>query len=314
MTFVPGVARAQGDKATAEALFAEGRRLMSRGDYATACQKFAASYKLDPGVGTSLNLADCYEKSGRTASAWAEFRDAAAAARRAGSTEREQVARSRADALEKNLARLTIIERIAHHEQQIARDGVAIDRAVLGTAVPVDPGDHLVEVSAPGKKKWSKPVDVRPGAQIVVELPELEAETPAAAGGARTVSSGDYAASSSSKGNTQKVVAVVAGGVGVVGLVVGTVFGLQATSRWSDAKRRCSNPPSGCDDEGVRLGEDAQSAATLSTIGFAVGAAGIAAGTILWLTAPSPSRDLRGSAASIGVGFDGQKFLLRGAF
>lgn len=287
---------------------------MSRGDYATACQKFAASHKLDPGVGTSLNLADCYEKSGRTASAWAEFRDAAAAARRAGSKEREQVARTRADSLEKNLARLTIIERIAHHEQQISRDGAVIDRAVLGTAVPVDPGDHLVEVSAPGKKKWSKPVDVRPGAQIVVELPELEAETQTA-GAAGAAPSSDYAGSSSSKGGTQKVVALVAGGVGVVGLVVGTVFGLQATSKWSDAKGRCANPPSGCDDEGVRLGDDARSAATLSTVGFAVGAVGVAAGTILWLTAPSPSRDLRGSAAtSIGVGFDGQKFLLRGSF
>jgi uncharacterized protein HemY len=83
------VALAQGDKATAEALFAEGRRLMSSGNYATACQKFAASQKLDPALGTSLNLADCYDKSGRTASAWAESRDAAAAAHRVGSKDRE---------------------------------------------------------------------------------------------------------------------------------------------------------------------------------------------------------------------------------
>ena len=86
--FTPRVAAAQGDKATAEALFAEGRRLMSSGDYKTACPKFAASQKLDPGLGTSLNLADCYEKLGKTASAWAEFRDAAAAAHRVGSKER----------------------------------------------------------------------------------------------------------------------------------------------------------------------------------------------------------------------------------
>src|SRR5690348_15501816 len=82
------VARAEGDKATAEALFSEGRRLMASGDYAAACEKFAASQKHDPGLGTSLNLADCYEKSGRTASAWAEFRDAASAAHRVGSKDR----------------------------------------------------------------------------------------------------------------------------------------------------------------------------------------------------------------------------------
>src|SRR5687768_6154338 len=94
VAFAPRLASAQGDKATAEALFAEGRRLMSSGDFKTACPKFAASQKLDPGLGTSLNLADCYEKSGKTASAWAEFRDAAAAAHRVGSKDREQVARA----------------------------------------------------------------------------------------------------------------------------------------------------------------------------------------------------------------------------
>ena len=182
---------------------------------------------------------------------------------------------------------------------------------MLGTAVPVDPGDHLVEVSAPGKKKWSKPVDVRPGAQIVVELPELEADSSSAASGVAT--SGDYATSSGNRGSSQKIVAAAVGGVGVVGLVLGSVFGLKASSNWSDAKSQCTNYPNGCSEEGVRLGDDAKGAATVSTIGFAVGVAGIAGGAILWFTAPSGSRE-RASADSLGVGFDGQKFVLRGAF
>ena len=180
-------------------------------------------------------------------------------------------------------------------------------------AVPVDPGDHLVEVSAPGKKKWSKPVDVRPGAQIVVELPELESE--AAAPGSSVALSSDDATPRGRRGSTQKIVAVAVGGVGVVGVVIGSVFGLKASSNWSDAKDHCSNFPNGCGAEGVRLGEDANSAATVSTIGFAVGVAGIAGGTILWLTAPSGSGERASAKApSLGVGFDGQRFLLRGAF
>src|SRR5262249_41226110 len=147
-------ARADADKATAEALFAEGRRLMAAGDYEAACPKLAASQKLDPGVGTMLNLADCHEKSGKTASAWVEFREVISSARAAGSKEREQLARTRAAALEKKLARLTITVDGAGAKVQVTRDGVAIDHAAFGTAVPVDPGKHVVEATAPGKKGW----------------------------------------------------------------------------------------------------------------------------------------------------------------
>src|SRR5262245_8870421 len=100
--FSESVVRAQDamNKATAEALFADGRRLVGAGDYAAACPKFAASQKLDPGVGTALNLADCYERMGRWASAWAEFRSAASAAHTVGAREREELAGGRAQALE----------------------------------------------------------------------------------------------------------------------------------------------------------------------------------------------------------------------
>src|SRR6266542_1094605 len=172
-----GDAQAQVDKPTAEALFAEGRRLMAAGNYAAACPKFAASQRLDPGVGTMLNLADCYEKTGMTASAWATFREAASAARGAGSREREQVARERADALEKSLARVNItIDAKDARDMQVKRDGIALEPAALGTPVPVDPGKHVIEVSAPGKKKWTQTVDVRPAAQIAVRVPELAAD------------------------------------------------------------------------------------------------------------------------------------------
>src|SRR5579883_326916 len=63
------------DKATAEALFNEGKRLMNERKFGEACPKFLASQKLDPGVGTQLNLAVCYEANGQTASAWATFKE-----------------------------------------------------------------------------------------------------------------------------------------------------------------------------------------------------------------------------------------------
>src|SRR6188508_1232334 len=71
-------------RAAAEALFIEGRRLVAEGKTAEGCAKFAESQALDPGVGTLLNLARCYERIGRTASAWTTYREAASRAQAAG--------------------------------------------------------------------------------------------------------------------------------------------------------------------------------------------------------------------------------------
>src|SRR5688500_5437698 len=99
--------RAQAPDRKADELFAEGRRLMARGDYDQACPKFAEAERLRHGVGTLLNLADCYERLGKTASASRVFLEAAAAAH-AASDARVEIARDRARALEGRLLRLTI--------------------------------------------------------------------------------------------------------------------------------------------------------------------------------------------------------------
>src|SRR5690242_6612861 len=78
-------AGAQGaDLAAAQSLFDAAKQLVAQGKHAEACPKFLASFKLDPKPGTAVNLADCYEKTGQIASAWARFQEAAALAQRAG--------------------------------------------------------------------------------------------------------------------------------------------------------------------------------------------------------------------------------------
>src|SRR5580658_1649767 len=73
------VAQAQQPSA-AETLFEQGRELLATGKLVEACDKFAESQKLDPAVGTLLNLGDCYAKRGMTATAWATFMLAASTA------------------------------------------------------------------------------------------------------------------------------------------------------------------------------------------------------------------------------------------
>ncbi len=111
LALAPAVARAQSasDQAAATALFKQGRDLMAAGKYADACPKLAESQRLDPGAGTLLNLATCYEKNGQLASAWTTYQDAASAAQKAGEGERVKAARAKVAALEPTLPTLTIV-------------------------------------------------------------------------------------------------------------------------------------------------------------------------------------------------------------
>src|SRR5271166_1041789 len=85
--------------ARADALFTAARQLRDAGLYEDACPKFAQTEEIEPGVGVMLYLADCYQHTGHSAKAWAEFRKAERLARDR-SDKRADVAKARADALE----------------------------------------------------------------------------------------------------------------------------------------------------------------------------------------------------------------------
>ena len=125
---VSSVSSAQTSQAAiAETLFNEGRALLEKKDFDAACPKFLESQRIDPNTATALNLAHCYEKAGKTASAWGAFREAAALARRNNFPERAKTAVSRAQQLEPLLAKVTIMA-----AGEAPAPTVKIDRTVLG--------------------------------------------------------------------------------------------------------------------------------------------------------------------------------------
>lgn len=168
--------------ATAQALFDQARQLMQQGKYAEACPKFAASQRLDPGVGTQFNLAACYEKLGKTASAWALYLEVAATCRKLGETKREKVARGRADALKPKLSKLEVdVPKTSQVDGlKVQRGSVDLGSALWGVSTPVDPGKVTISASAPGKKPWTGTVEVAAGASAKIAVPPL-ADAPAAA-------------------------------------------------------------------------------------------------------------------------------------
>lgn len=173
-TLCPSLAQAESsaaNKAMATQLFSDAQKLMAQGNYPAACGKFHESQRLDPELGTLLHLADCYQKTGKTASAWAAFNEGAQIAAKRGD-KRARIARQRAAALEAKLAHLTIqVSGGGAAGLQVRLDGEVIGRPVWNTSVPADPGPHTIDVTATGRQARHYKVTIAPSAskQVVVE-------------------------------------------------------------------------------------------------------------------------------------------------
>jgi hypothetical protein len=273
------------ERAMAEALFQQAKKLGAAGDLEKACKKFEESFEHDPTLGTKLHSAACYEELGRTASAWAAFSEAAAMALTAGDSERETLAKERVAKLEKQLPRLILEVPDSVEGMQVEVDGQNLSS--FGTALPIDPGSHRIKVFAPGYESWETTITVAKGAGTdTLSVPALVSTKDS--GGARDGASKGASADGSVEfggSSTQRTVGFVVGGVGLVALAAGGYFGLQAQSKTEDADAHCSGKF--CTPRGLEGHDDAQQAALFSTIGFGVGIAGIATGTLLILTAKS---------------------------
>jgi hypothetical protein len=303
----------QDDKAAAEALYEAGKTLL-RTDVSAACDKFAASQELDPGVGTLLYLGACYERLGRVASAWAAFREAASYAHRSGQADRERTATERAARVEPRVPKLVIevgTESVAGLE--VRRDQKTVASAMLGVPIPLDPGSHTITADAPGKATWSATIDLVEGENKTVQIPQLGSDAvgpaasplapaPAALAANPTARAQPVASppepanppktpTSSPFTTTRGRAGFAIGSVGVATLAVGAYFGLRASSKWSEAKEHCVNLA--CDRPGIDLRDEAAFSGNVSTALVAVGAAAAATGVVLILTAPTGKGPMR---------------------
>jgi len=326
---VSPTASAQTDSATARVLFDEARQLAKNLQYEAACPKFEESYRLDPGMGTLFNLADCWEHIGRTASAWARFLEVADDAARTNESEREHIARSRADALLPKLSRVLVKVDSKDPGLDVVRDGHSLGSAQWGTAVPIDPGEHALEAKAPGKKNWSTTfVVTAQSPTVTVVVPPLEDEVtgaPSVSAPSKVVPVSEPQTQPSLVAPTirdlnhssrgQSTAGWVIGGVGVAGLALGAVFGLEVRSNNDKADSVCPSGNQCTSQDRTNFDNaitDARRARNLAALSFGVGGAALVTGTVLLLTAsPSKSTALLFSP-SVGDGRAGA--VLRGTF
>jgi hypothetical protein len=271
----PQPASATDARALAETLFFTARGLMEAGRYAEACGKLSESYRLDAAPGTLLNLAVCNEKIGKTASAWGEFRDALADARRMNRPDREKLATEHIATLEPDLSYLTIsvppLVRVVRGVE-VLRNGVPLQAAAWDTDLPVDPGEVEVVERAPLYKPKTLHVTVAAKqhatlAAVPLELAPIERPPVAFWTGKRT---------------TGVVLAVL----GVAAAGGASAFGILATN---DKKKSDDNCPTyagdlRCKQAGVDAMTKANTEAWLSNIGFGLAAVGVGLGAYFFFS------------------------------
>lgn len=262
-------------KAAADALFAEGRALASQGKYAEACEKFTESERFEPSAGTSLNMGECHEKLGRTASAYGAFGEAKRMAALRQDTEREAYAAERQAALEPHLSKIALSIPKQVLGVQVFLDGQALGPGAIGTAIPVDPGKHSVRAIASDKPAFEKVFEVQKGPlTMAVEVvfpgdkPAIEAWSPL------------------------RKVGLVVGATGVVSVLVGGGFGIGAIVKNNASKENCLPENAGsCSEEGVRLRNQAGTFADVSTGTLLAGGALVGVGMGLFFLAGSSAKE-----------------------
>ncbi len=285
----PARAQSAAERAQAQLLFDSARGLMREGKTAQACDAFAQSQQLEPTIGTQLNLAVCYEKLGKTASAWINFTQLQATARRSGQPERAEFAKKAADALAPKLSKVKIDVDASAEGLAVTLDGEPVLAQTWGLLLPVDPGQHTLEATAPAKKPWTKKISVGDEAdEVTVTVPALS-DAPAWAEPASDAAETEAAADDvESDGSLQVALGWTGLGVGVAAGGVGVLLRVLALSKDEESGEHCvPGDTSRCTQEGADLRDEAQALELGSIIAWAAGGALAVTGLVLVLTAPS---------------------------
>lgn len=295
----------------ARTLFREARVLVAERQYSEACRKFEQSLAIERGIGTMYNLADCWEKLGKTASAHAMFLSTATAARSLSQPDRARLAKERAAALEPKLSRLLVTVGTPSEGITVWRGKKQIDQAVWGTPTPIDPGIYEIRATAPGKQPWTARVEIpeiaTTATTISVTVPPLAPEskkvaaavTPPPPPKAATESAPREQkplsppetppAADASSGSSSRIIALSVGAAGVGALVAGVALALDYKSKNDEASDIC---PTTVDcsraeiDRHAQLTDDARSSRNWAYLAFGVGGAAILGAGAIYVTSP----------------------------
>jgi hypothetical protein len=187
------------------------------------------------------------------------------------------------------------LERFDPSQVTVLLDGTPIPNSLLGEKRPVNPGRHQIEASQ-AEHRSKVEITLEEGAHETVRLDSSSfASTQMSKPDTEPVSRADTPASS---GISLRMIGLVVGGIGVVGLGVGTGFAVRAKGLDAEAKANDHCDSTGCDATGRPLNQQSLQAADISTVSFIAGGVLVAAGVTLYVVG---GRARNESEVSLGV-------------
>jgi hypothetical protein len=309
-----GRARAQDDSSSADtaaarSLAVDGMKLADAGKCPEAIDKLARAEKLHHAPIVLGRLGECQVAVGKIVDGTENLRKVVREPLPSNPTAALLKARERAqaklDAAKPKIGMLTISIK-GSNNATVTVDGQAVPSVLLDGERPTDPGEHVVEATAPGFLKASSRVTLGAGDKqgVTIKLePDPNAALPAPApatqesepNAGRASQPRDIDSSSRAEASTSGLLntpdrtgAYVAWGVGGAAFVVGSVFGVLTLAGKQDLDKQCLQ--SVCRPQSQDKLDTTKTYGNISTAAFAVAGAGVVLGTFLYISAAPSSK------------------------
>ncbi len=290
-TATPPPTETAATESDARSKFNEAVRLFKAGEVARALPLFEELASTTGSPNAELYVGHCLKHLERWRDAHVAFSAVAAEPRGTEDQKYEatrEAARAELEALEARVAKLVVNWAEAPESFSLRLDGVEVDPHRFGSEWVLEPGSHRVEARGRDVEPISRTVAIEAGELKTISLSFVHVARPAA-------HESGTGAESPSRREKLRTLGFVAGGVGVAGVAVWTVFGLQAKADYDALEREC---PEGCANEKSRERIDSgKSSQTIANVGLAVGGVGLAASGALLYLAFSEDETPRASVA-----------------
>jgi hypothetical protein len=270
-----------------------GRDAFNAGDYETALALFRRAYTLFPAPTVVLYEARSLEKLGllvEAAQAYARTTEIPVDAQSPlRFTEAMDAARQEGEALRARIPSLTVkIEgaRVDDPNLKVSVNGLKLNAAQLGRAQKVNPGPYRVVCSVGPERLAQREVVLAPAQNLTLVL-DVAASRVAAPQATATPTAHDTWAAQTRE---TPLLVYVAGAVGVTGVGTGLIAGLLANGKHAEADAACPDHRCTPGSRGSEAVDAFRSLRTLSTVSYGIGAVGLAAGVVLWVTTSGATR------------------------